>query len=135
MMISEDRHSLHQHKVLVDHADPALHSASGGGEADLLAAEENLALRRVVQAAQNIHQRAFACAVFPQKCQDLAFVQGQADVPVGGENAEFFRDMLHPEQALGHSVGLLSAAGAACAALGGWVSQRVRVISPAASLL
>ena len=62
--VLKDRHGLHQHEVLVHHADAQLYRLGGGVNADFFAVEIDVAFRGLVEAEEHIHQRAFSGAVF-----------------------------------------------------------------------
>ena len=96
--VVEHRHGLHQHEVLMHHADAQLYRLTGGVDTDFLPLQKNLSLGGLIQADQNIHQRGLAGAVFTQQRQYLAPVHGQADVLVGVKIAESLADVLHPQQ-------------------------------------
>ena len=103
--VVENGHGLHQHEVLVHHADAQLHRLAGGLDAYLFALQENLSLRGLVQADENVHQRGLTGAVLAQQRQHLAAVDGQADVLVGVKIAEPLADVLHTQQlAQAHSL-------------------------------
>ncbi len=72
-------------------------SARDHGVADLhrLVVDVDLALVAHQRAAQNIHQRGFAGAVFAHQGQHLAAVQLKADVVERPDLAEALADALH----------------------------------------
>lgn len=81
--IFKDSHCLHQHKVLVHHADSQLDCLAGGLDPHLFAIEEYLSLRGLIKADENVHQRGLTGTVLTQQGQYLAAVDGQADILVG----------------------------------------------------
>ena len=95
--VLKHRHGLHQHEVLVHHADAQLHRLGRGVDADLLPVEEDLPLRGLVQSNEDVHQRALSGAVLPQQGMYLALADGQVDVPVGVKVAEPLADVLHSQ--------------------------------------
>ena len=96
--VVKHRHGLHQHEVLVHHADAQLHRLTGRLDTNLLALQKDLTLGGLIQADQNIHQRGLTRAVFAQQRQHLAPVHGQADILVGIEAAKPLADMFHSQQ-------------------------------------
>ena len=96
--IVEHRHCLDEHEVLMHHADAELDRLAGRIDADLLPIEENLALGRLVEADENVHERRFARAVFSKEGVYLTFCDREIDVLIGIEIAEPFADVLHAKQ-------------------------------------
>ena len=84
----------HQHEVLVHHADAGLDRAAGRAEVLRLAVQQDLALVRLGQPVQDVHQGGLARAVLAEQRVDLARFHGQVDVIVGHEAAEALRDPL-----------------------------------------
>ena len=84
--------------MLVHHADAELDRLAGRIDADLLPIEENLALGRLVEADENVHERRFARAVFSKEGVYLTFCDREIDVLIGIEIAEPFADVLHAKQ-------------------------------------
>ena len=70
------RHGLHQHKVLMHHADAQFHRLAGGFDPDFLALLKDFSLRWLIKADQNIHQRRLPGTVFTQQCQHLSAIHG-----------------------------------------------------------
>ena len=72
---------------------------------------ENFAKRRVQQAVKQVHQRAFARAVFPHQRENLAFLNGKAHIIVsqyaGKLHAHMFK--AYNGRALGHLLHLIPA--------------------------
>ena len=103
VLVAEDdvvkhRHCLDKHEVLVHHANAELDRLAGRIDADLLPIEENLALGRLVEADENVHERRFARAVFSKEGVYLTFCDREIDVLIGIEIAEPFADVLHAKQ-------------------------------------
>ena len=96
--IFKDSHCLHQHKVLVHHADSQLDCLAGGLDPHLFAIEEYLSLRGLIKADENVHQRGLTGTVLTQQGQYLAAVDGQADILVGVKITKPLADMLHTQQ-------------------------------------
>ena len=95
--ILENGHGLHQHKVLVHHADAQLDGLGRGLNADRFPMEVDGTLRGLIQTEQHVHQRAFTGAVFAQKRVHFAFAYIEIDVSVGIDVTEFFGDVLHAQ--------------------------------------
>ena len=96
--VLEHRHGLYQHEMLVHHADAQLYRLAGRVNAHLLAVQENLSLRGLVETDEDVHQRGLSRAVLSQQRQHLTPVDGQADVPIGVEAAEPLADVFHSQQ-------------------------------------
>ena len=79
---------LHQLEVLVDHADAQILRVHRGADAHRLPGHEDLAVVRMIDAGDHIHQGSFAAAVFAQQRQDLAVLYVQLDAVVGHHAAE-----------------------------------------------
>ena len=88
----KDRHQL---KVLVDHADAQFDGVVGIGDLDGGTTDLDLAFVLGIEAVEDIHQGAFARAVFAQEGQDLALFQRKADAVVGQHPREAFGDVAH----------------------------------------
>jgi hypothetical protein len=95
--VLHDRHGLDQHKVLVHHTDAEANRHGRGFDFYLLSAQNDIALRRLIQPDQNVHQRAFSSAVFTEQGMHLALTDGKGNVPVGVKTAELLADMLHAQ--------------------------------------
>ncbi|MPM61461.1 hypothetical protein SDC9_108321 [bioreactor metagenome] len=91
------RHSLDQHEMLVHHADAEANRHGRGFDFYLLSAQNDIALRGLIEPDQNVHQRAFSRAVFTQQGMHLALSDGKGHVPVGVKTAELLADMLHAQ--------------------------------------
>ncbi len=81
-----------QHEVLVDHADPGVDRVLGGAGCLRLAVDQDLALIRLQQPVEDVHQRGLARPVLAEQAADLAWVNPEVDVVVGHEAAEALRD-------------------------------------------
>ena len=75
----------HQHEVLVHHADAGRDRVARGAELHRLAVHEDLALVGLEQPVEHVHQRGLAGAVLTEQAVDLARLDRQVDVVVGGE--------------------------------------------------
>ena len=85
----------------MDHADAVLDGDARRGDADLLAPDEDLALRRLIEPYEDIHQGGLARTVLAEKRVDLALLDIEGDVAVRIERTEALADVLHPQQ-FGH---------------------------------
>ncbi len=92
-----DREDGDEHEVLVHHADTGGDRVAGTAEGNRLVVDEDLALVRLVEAVQDVHQRRLAGAVLPEQAVDLAGLDRQVDVVVRGERAEPAGQALHLE--------------------------------------
>jgi len=81
--------------MLVDHADAKVKRLLGRADLDFLSVDEDLAVIRVINAREHVHERGLAAAVFPQKRKDFALAQGKADVVVCNDLAKRFFDVAH----------------------------------------
>ena len=71
--------------MLMHHADALGDGHRGGGQADFLAVDPNLALGGLLQTEQHFHQCGFAGAVFAHQRVDLTLADIQVHVLVGGD--------------------------------------------------
>ena len=94
-----DRHHRDQHEVLVHHADPVLDRRARRAELGLLAVDQDLALVRVVEAVEDVHQRRLAGAVLAEERVHLALAQVEVDVVVRNDAGEALRDPTKLENA------------------------------------
>ena len=69
-----NRKGIHQHEVLMNHADTVLDSHIGIADFDLLPLDANPALGRTVETVKTVHQGRLAGSVFPQERMHFAFV-------------------------------------------------------------
>ena len=98
---------LHQLEVLVDHADTLVHGVLGGPDGDGLAVHADLTGVRRVQAGENVHQGAFAGAVFTENGMDLTGEHTQIHPVVCFYGSKMFFDLSQFHNGLFH-VALLS---------------------------
>ena len=82
----------HEHEVLMDHADAVLDGMLRLEDRDHLVIDEDLTLGHGDHAEQHVHERRLAGAVLPEEAVDLARLDREVDVVVGGERAEALRD-------------------------------------------
>ena len=80
-----DRHHRNEHEVLVHHPDPAGDRLLRGAHAHGLPVDQDLALVRVVEPVQDVHQRRLAGAVLPEQRVHLAAPEVEVDVVVGDD--------------------------------------------------
>ena len=78
--------------MLVHHADPVLDRGLRGAERDALAFDPDLALVRVVEPVEDVHERRLAGAVLAEERVHLAPAQVEVDVVVGEDAGEPLRD-------------------------------------------
>ena len=71
---------------------PARSRRAGPRMRDRLAVDEDLALVRLQQPVQDVHQRRLAGAVLAEQGVDLAWLDGQVDVVVGDQVTEALGD-------------------------------------------
>ena len=84
-----------EHEVLVDHRQPGQHGVSRVLEPHRLAVDPNLALVRVIQPEQDVHQGRLAGAVFTQQRVNLAPANGKLDAIVGHDTGKPLDDPPH----------------------------------------
>ena len=87
-----DRHHRDQHEVLVHHPDAVLDRRLGRAELGRLAVDPDLALVRVVEAVDDVHQRRLAGAVLAEQRVHLALAQVEVDAVVRDDAGEALRD-------------------------------------------
>ena len=78
-----DGQRLEQREMLEHHADAQALRVAGVLDGDLLAFPDDLAFVGLDHAVDDLHQRAFAGAVFAQQRVDLVALDGERDVVVG----------------------------------------------------
>ena len=71
-----------QHEVLVDHANTIGDSIFGRIEADLLAVNKDLTRLGFVETGEHVHEGAFTCAVFSEKCVNFTGIEGEIDMVI-----------------------------------------------------
>ena len=79
----------------MDEGDARVQGLGGGMEGDGLAVQNDLALVGLQYAAQDVHQRGFARAVFAQQRADFSCLQAEIHLPQHVVGAEGFDDSLH----------------------------------------
>ena len=80
---------------------PASIAALGDAEAHRLPVDRDLALVRVVEPVEDVHQRRLAGAVLAEQRVHLALAEVEADVVVGDDAGEALRDVAHLEARFG----------------------------------
>ena len=86
---------LNQHEVLVHHADSMFDCCSGVLDINFLAADVDRSHIRLIQAVQDVHQRALAGAVLTQNGVDRSLLHIEIDVGQCIEGAESLGDPMH----------------------------------------
>ena len=81
--------------MLVDHGQPGEHGIARALEPHRLTVDPDLALVRVVQPEQDVHQGRFAGAVLAEQGVDLAATNGELDAVVGDDAGESLDDPPH----------------------------------------
>jgi hypothetical protein len=90
-----------QREVLVDRLDPVGAGVLDRVEADALAADAHLAPVLLVEAAEDLDQRALAGSVVADEPEHLALAQDEVDPAEDDERSEALRDAAHLERRLG----------------------------------
>ena len=90
-----------EHEVLVDHRQPGEHGIARALEPHRLTVDPDLALVRVVEPEQDVHQGRFAGAVLAQQRVDLAATNGELDAVVGDDSGESLDDPPHLDRRRG----------------------------------
>ena len=85
-----------QRQVLVDGLDPVRAGVLDGAEADALAAEQHVAPVLLVEAAEDLDERALAGSVVADQAEHLALPQGEVDAPQDVQRAEALGDAAAP---------------------------------------
>ena len=86
-----------QIQLLMDERDARVQRISGRGEGHRLAVHADFARVRLQHAAQNVHQRGLARAVFADQRADLAITDGKIHVPQHFVRTERFFDAEHTQ--------------------------------------
>ncbi len=86
------RHHRDQHEVLVHHSDAARDRVLGRVDSHRLALDPDLALVRVVEPVEDVHQRRLSGAVLAEQRVNLAPAKIEVDVVVGEDPREVLRD-------------------------------------------
>ncbi len=102
--ILDDRHGLHQHEVLVDHADSQVDGIARRPDVRPPAMHMDFAGICPVQAGQDVHQGALAGAVFAQQRVDFAGPHFEIDVVAGDNAREALDDAVHEDRGGGCSL-------------------------------
>ena len=89
------RESPHQHEFLMHHADAERDRVFRAAEAHRFAIDQNFSGVHRVEAVENLHQRAFAGAVFAEQRVNFARLNRQIDVVVREHAGEALYDVLH----------------------------------------
>ena len=94
------RHGHHrdEHEVLVHHADPRVDRLARRVDAQRFAVQPKLALVRVVEPVEDVHQRGLAGAVLSEKCVHFALAQVEVDPVVRHHSREALGDPLELEK-------------------------------------
>ena len=95
------RHHRDQHEVLVHHPDAGIDRGLRRAELDRLARDHDLALVRVVQPVEDVHQRRLAGTVLTEQGVYFALTQVEVDVVVGHGAREALGDVAHLEHGSG----------------------------------
>ena len=95
------RQFVEQHRLLVNGGDAGAEGGVSGAEMDRHALDGDLALVRLVDAGQDLHQRRLAGAVLADQRGDLAGIERQRHVMQGPDTGEALADPLEGQQRLG----------------------------------
>lgn len=93
-----------QVQFLVDEGDAQLFGHGHGGLNQRLAQEGDAALVQRKHAGEDIHQRGFPGAVFPQNGVNFTLIDGEGNVIQHGNAVKGFADTLHFEYVHGLSI-------------------------------
>ena len=99
--VEVDRELRDQREVLVDGLDPVRAGVTDRVEADGLAADDHLARVLLVEAAQDLDERALAGSVVADEPEHLALAQDEVDAAEDDERAEALGHAAHLERELG----------------------------------
>jgi hypothetical protein len=86
--ILRHRQRLDQHEVLMDHPDAEADRVGRGSDRDRFAVQKDLPSVRAIHPVEDLHQRAFASAVFAQQGMDFAGLYIEVHVGVGKHAGE-----------------------------------------------
>ena len=104
------RHHRDEHEVLMHHPDAGVDRGLRRAELHRLAGDHDLALVRVVEPVEDVHQGRLAGTVLAEERVDLALAQVEVDVVVGHGAREALGDVAHLEHGagrVGHRCGIL----------------------------
>ncbi len=87
-----DREDRHEHEVLMDHADAGRDRVARPVELDRLVVDQDLALVRLVEAVQDVHEGRLARAVFAEQAENLAGLHDEVDPLVRHDPGEALGD-------------------------------------------
>ena len=99
--VEVDRKLRDQREVLVDGLDPVRAGSLDRVEADPLAADDHLAAVLLVEAAQDLDERALAGSVVADEPEHLALAQREVDAAENDERAETLGHAAHLERGPG----------------------------------
>ncbi len=99
--VQVDRELRDQREVLVDGLDPVCAGVLDRVEVDALAADDHVAPVLLVEAAQDLDERALAGSVVADEPEHLALAQDEVDAAEDDERAEALRHAAHLERELG----------------------------------
>ena len=99
--VLSDGHDRDQHEVLVHHPDAGVDRRARRAEPNRVAAYLDLALVRVVEPVEDVHQGRLAGTVLAQQRMNLAFAEVEADVIVRHDPWEALGDVAHLEHRAG----------------------------------
>ena len=97
-MFSATRQDRDEHEVLVDHADPAVDRVRRAVDRDGLAVHQDLALVRIGETVEDVHQGRLAGPVLAEQGVDLARAHLEVDVVVGDHARIALRHAAHLER-------------------------------------
>ena len=103
-----DRHLLHQRQLLVDDGDAGVLAVADAVELLHLPVQDDVAGVRAVriEAAEDLHQRRFSCAVLADQRVDLSLADLERHVLERADARELLGDVPHLQQVLAHGVPL-----------------------------
>jgi hypothetical protein len=81
--------------MLMDHANAACHGVSGAGEMHRGTTHDNVSLVWPGEAIEDVHERGFPRAVFPQQRVDLAGGELKVYMIIGRDPRKTFGDTTH----------------------------------------
>ena len=99
--VLEHAERLHQHEVLVHHADADVDRVARAPDVDRLTADQHLALVGLVEAVEDAHQRGLAGPVLADDAVDRAAAHGEIDLAVRHDRAEALGDAAELDRVVG----------------------------------